>query len=122
MVGETRFDDLAAAEAHSAEKKRELAEYGEKAKARIAANMEKYKELRAAGKDYYSVIVKHDHGCSSHKVYHEEWLNEEMASAKRAEQDTQVKQGKLLTNESVKTTAEIDAALAAGKEIKILYL
>ena len=67
-MGETRFDDLAAAEAHSAEKKRELAEYGEKAKARIAANMEKYKELRAAGKDYYSVIVKHDHGCSSHCI------------------------------------------------------
>ena len=50
------------------------------------------------------------------------WLNEEMAAAKRAEQDTQVKQGKLLTNEFVKTTAEIDAALAAGKEIKILSL
>ena len=64
------------------------------------------------------MIVKHDHGCSSHK----EWLNEEMAAAKCAEPDTQVKQGKLLTHEFVKTTAEIDAALAAGKEIKILYL
>lgn len=91
VVGETRFDDLAAAEAHSAEKKRELVEYEEKEKARIAADTTKYKELRAAGKGYYCVVVKHDHG-------------------------------KLLTNESMKTTAEVDAALAAGEEIGILYL
>ena len=119
VVGETRFDDLAAAEAHSAERKRKLSEHKEKAKARTAANMAKYKELRAAGKGYYCVVVKHDHGSTSH---YWEWLTEEMAAAKRAEPDTQVEHDKLLTNESMKTTAEVDEALAAGKEIEIRYL
>ena len=62
VVGETRFDDFAAAEAHSAEKKRKLVEYQEKEKARIAANTTKYKELRAAGKRFEGKLCTMKHG------------------------------------------------------------
>ena len=119
VVGETRFDDLAAAEAHSAEKKRKLAEYEEEAKARMAANMEKYKELRAAGKDYYRIMTPLEGGGWARGAA---WLTEEMAAAERAN-DVQVSVGKLLTNKhGVMTADEIDAALADGTDIEICYL
>ena len=120
VVGETRFDDLAAAEARSVEKKRELAENQEKEKARIAANMEKYKGLRAAGKDYYYIVTSIEGG---HAHHHEsEWLTKEMAAKRAESHDVQVFVGKLLTNKSVKTTTEIDEAVASGEHIEVHYI
>ena len=57
VVEETRVADLAAAKAFSVEKKRELAEYKQREKALIAANMDKYKGLCAGSKDYYSIVT-----------------------------------------------------------------
>ena len=123
VVGETRFDDLAAAEAYSAEKKRELAEYGEKEKARIAANMEKYKELRAAGKDYYCITTYTIGEGSTRGTLSRvnKWLTDEIAERAKSD-DVKVSKGKMITNKhGVMTTEEIDAALADGKDIEICY-
>ena len=50
------------------------------------------------------------------------WLTGEMVAAKRAEPNTQVTPGMLITNETMKTTAEIDEAIANGTYIEVRYL
>ena len=114
VVAETRFADRAAAEAHSIEKKHELVKREEKEKARVAANMEKYKELRTAGKDYYCITTPFTGGWTCGN----EWLTEEMAAAKRVESsDVQVSIGKLFTIAASKhATTGTDEAGACGSE------
>ena len=119
VVAEQRFSDKEAAESYSAEEKRKVAEYRAKEEARIAANTDKYKELRAAGKDYYTILEKLDGGGFAQG---RKWLTEEAVAAKRSEPGVQIGLGKLLANDTVLTTAEIDLALAAGEQVKILYL
>ena len=82
--------------------------------------MEKYKGLRAAGKDYCYIVTSIEGGHARH--HHYEWLTKEMAAKRAESHDVQVFVGKLLTNKSVKTTTEIDEAIASGEHIEVHYI
>ena len=78
VVDDRRFADRAEAEAYSTEKKAELAQHQEEAKARRAASTKEYFDNRAAGKRRYRVVTR----LSSQP----QWCTPEEADVKRSEE------------------------------------
>ena len=78
VVGDRRFADRAEAETYSTEKKAELAQHQEEAKARRAARTKEYFDNRAAGKRRYRVVTR----LSSQP----QWCTPEEADVRRSEE------------------------------------
>lgn len=124
VVGKRRFAIFKDAELDSFEWKCSLAKYRERQEANIASNKHKYKQLRAAGKEFYLVTMHLPGGIGEEKVY--KWLTKEAASSERVAANKQVSICDVLVmkgeDKEKMSTEDVDAAILGGEDIKILYL